>query len=66
MPSRTLNRGEVAAIIGDPKKVGKELRRFQRSVRALSSDHPRLIDEFEKQWVALYEGEVRAQGKTFA
>lgn len=66
MPSRTPSRREIAAIIGDPKKVGQELRRFRKTAKALSSDHPRLIDKFEKQWVALYEGEVKAHGDTFA
>ena len=66
MPSPTLSRGEVVSLIGDPKKVGRELRSFRRSAKVLSSHHPRLIDEFEKQWVALYKGTVRAQGKSFA
>ena len=54
----------VLKMLGDPKRVDAELRRFRSTARALSSNRPRFIDRYEKQWVALHEGKVRATGKT--
>lgn len=50
--------------LGDPKAVARELARFGKAARALSSDHPRFIEKFPKQWVVIYEGKVRARGQT--
>lgn len=56
----------IRSMIGDPKVVGRELRSFKRSARSLSSDHPRLIDKYEDEWVAVYRGNVVAHAKTLA
>jgi hypothetical protein len=47
-----------------PKQVDRELRAFSRAAKLLSSDHPRLIDEHPKEWVAIYDGKVRATDKS--
>jgi hypothetical protein len=52
--------------VGDPRDVDRDLRSFRNTARILSSSHPRLIDRYPKQWVALYRGRVRASGSTFA
>jgi hypothetical protein len=49
-----------------PKQMDRELRAFSRAARVLSSDHPRLIDKHPKEWVAIYDGNVRATGKSFS
>ncbi len=51
--------------LGDPRDLRDEIQRFRRAARILSSKHPRLIDRYPKQWVAVYEGKVRAAGSTF-
>ena len=57
---------DIRSLLGDPKKVDRELQAFRRSTRRLSSNHPRLIDRFPKQWIAVYDGKVLAQAKTFS
>lgn len=66
MPAPTRTRKELLSLIGDPKRVVQDLRRFRRSTRALSSDHPRLIDEYRRKWVAVHGGKVRANAATFS
>lgn len=51
-------------LFGDPQEVGLRLRAFRESARVYSSSHPRLIDEFPRQWVAVYEGRVRTHAST--
>jgi hypothetical protein len=64
MTTVVARRDRIRAAIGDPKKVDKELRKFRRSSKVLSSDNPRLIDRYPKKWVAVYDGQVQAQAKT--
>ncbi len=64
MPARTRTRKELVSLIGDPKRVVEDLRMFRRSTRALSSDHPRLIDKYQRKWVAVHGGKVRAKAAT--
>jgi hypothetical protein len=54
----------VLKLLGDPRSVDRDLQVFRRSARVLSSRDPRLIDRYAKQWVAVYQGKVCAQGKT--
>ena len=51
--------------LGNPADVVKELEAFRRSAKALSSDRPRMIDEYPNQWIAVVEGKVKANAKTF-
>jgi hypothetical protein len=48
-----------------PKQIAKQLRRFSRTARVLSSDRPRLVDEHAEEWVGLYDGKVCASAKSF-
>ena len=50
--------------VGNPTRVSRELRSFRKAAQVLSSDHPRLIDQYPKEWVAIYRGEVVAHGRT--
>ena len=56
---------DIIRELGNPSDIDKELKSFRRSAKALSSKHPRLIDLYPKQWVAVYQGKVSAHGKTF-
>lgn len=56
----------VLDLLGDPREVDRELASFRRTARVLSSDHPRLIDEYPQQWIVAFEGKVRASGDTLA
>ena len=60
------NAQAVLEQLGDPKDIDRDLRSFRRTAQVLSSNRPRLIDRYPKQWVALYRGRVRASGNTFA
>ena len=50
--------------LGNPADIDRELQSFRKSARVLSSHHPRLIDRYQKKWVAVYDGKTRAQGRT--
>ena len=56
---------EVARRLGPIDALREELADFRRSARAFSSDHPRLIDEYHHQWVAVLDGEVVAHADSF-
>ncbi|MBI4216087.1 MAG: hypothetical protein HY687_01650 [Chloroflexi bacterium] len=55
----------VLEQLGNPAAVDRELQSFRRAARVLSSKNPRMIDRYSKQWIAVYRGRVRAQGRTF-
>lgn len=63
MPRKSLEQS-VLRQMGAPKAIAQDLARFRNAAKALSSDHPRLIEEFPKQWVVVYDGKVRARGQT--
>ncbi len=65
MATRAKDREDIRRLLGDPRKVDRELQRFRTSTRVLSSRHPQLIEKYARQWVAVYEGKVRARAKTF-
>jgi len=50
--------------MGEPKDVASEMARFRRAAKALSSNHPRYIEKYPKQWVVVYDGRVKARGQT--
>lgn len=60
-------KAEVQAIIeqlGDPAQVDRELRTFRKAAQVYSAKHPRMIDLYPKQWIAVYQGRVRAHRRT--
>jgi len=60
-----LEKGEVLRLLGDaPWEVARELNALSEAAELLSSDHPRLIDEYPMQWVGIYQGRVAASAKT--
>ena len=64
--ARAIKRADdIRRLLGDPKRVDQELERFQKATALLSSRHPSLIERYPKQWVAVYDGKVRARAKTF-
>ena len=54
----------LESIIGDPKQIDEELSQFRETTKMLSSQSPRMIEEYPHQWVALYGDEVKANGST--
>jgi hypothetical protein len=55
---------QILALIGDPRDVEREMEEFRENAKRLSSHHERLIEEYPKQWVAIFENEVRARAST--
>lgn len=47
-----------------PEAISKSLRSFERAARLLSSNQPRLTDEYPEQWVAVTDSKVLAHGDT--
>ena len=62
------NKAVVMSVLAQmnehPSRMAQSLRAFQRSARVLSDSHPRLIDEYPDQWVALADSTVMAYGDT--
>lgn len=56
---------EVLEKLGDLKAVDRELRAFKKDAQALSAHHPGMIKKYPNQWIAFYQGKVRAQARTF-
>jgi len=54
----------ILGQLGNPADIDRGLQSFRRSARILSSHHPRLIDRYQKKWVAIYDGKTMAQGRT--
>ncbi len=47
-----------------PDNTARSLRRVQRTADVLSSNQPRLINEYPDQWVAVSDSTVVAHGKS--
>ena len=61
-PHPSTDRATIEQIIGDPKKLDEELQEFREDAKVLST--PGLIDKYPKRWIAIYEGEVRAEARS--
>ena len=57
------SKSEVWEMLGDPNEVARDLQQFRRSVE-VSSSSP-VMDQYSMQWIAVYDGEVRASSKDF-
>jgi hypothetical protein len=55
----------VLEQLGNPADVDRGIRNFRRAASILSSKQPRMIDEYPKQWIAVYQGKVRVRARTF-
>lgn len=60
-----LTKEEIINLLGDPADVDRDLQKFRESARSLSSKHSSMIARYPKQWIAVHQGKVRAQGRTF-
>ena len=60
-----LTREFVEERFGDLSKLDKELTRFSKAAKDLSSRHPRLVNKYPKRWVAVHGGKVRAHAASF-
>jgi hypothetical protein len=60
--SKTLS---VLEQIGNPADIDRELQIFRREARALAHRQRELKDRYRDQWIAVFDGEVRAAGRTF-
>ena len=47
-----------------PKEIARDLRAFTRTARVLASNEPQLRRKYSKQWIAVYNGKVRAVAKS--
>ena len=50
--------------IGDPAEIAESLKQFQDTALLLSSTSKRMIEHYPKQWIALYDGAVRARASS--
>ena len=56
---------DVEKIIGDPGKIAEQMEAYRESVTLLSSENPRMIEEYPDEWIGIHSGKVRAHGPTF-
>jgi ABC-type multidrug transport system ATPase subunit len=47
------------------KQIDQKLAEFSKSAALLSSENPRLIDQYDDTWVAVHKGRIAASGETF-
>ena len=66
MTAQAQKKLEILKVLGNPLRLHRELQSFRKAARALSSDHPRLIDQYPNQWVVVYRGRVAAHGATLS
>ena len=64
MSSRAGKKAELLRTLGNPVRLHRELKRFRRAARLLSSHHRRLIEKYPNQWIAVYDDDVIASGAT--
>ena len=65
MSAQTKSQNILKQIGGSAADIDRELQQFRKSVRVLSSKHPRLIDLYQKEWIGVHRGRVRVRGRTF-
>jgi len=65
MDTEVRNKSALHKVVDDPVRLKNLLQEFRETARALSSEHPRLIEEYPNQWVAVYRGKVAAHAETF-
>ena len=54
----------LAELIGDPQRLDAELQKFRQDTKLLSSKRMNLIAKYPKRWVAIYDGQVRADARS--
>lgn len=54
----------LAEIIGDPKHLDAELQKFRKDTKLLSSKRINFIAKYPKKWIAIYDGQVRADARS--
>ena len=60
-----LQKAELRKQLGvSVRELDQELSDFRDAAAVMSSAHPRLIDEYPKQWVGVYRGAVVAHGSS--
>jgi hypothetical protein len=66
MSAQTSEKMDIMEILRNqnPFRLNRDLQRFRKAAQALSADHPRLVDKYPNQWVAVYDGKVAAHAST--
>jgi hypothetical protein len=66
MSAQTARKIDILKMLRNenPVRLNRDLRRFREAAQAFSSGHPRLIDKYPNQWVAVYNGKVAAHAST--
>jgi hypothetical protein len=54
----------LAEIIGDPQRLDAELQKFRKDTKLLSSKRMNFIAKYPKRWIAIYDGQVRADARS--
>jgi hypothetical protein len=56
---------QILDQIGDPREIAKNLKKFRHAAKVLSSDRPRLINQYPNKWVVVFNGEVKVACDSF-
>ncbi len=51
---------EIFDLIGDPHVIARQIKAYTRSAQWLSSQYSQLADQYDQQWIAVFNCEVRA------
>lgn len=55
---------QVAKLLGDPRKVDKELATFRSDALLLSARQSELLRRYAGKWIAIHDGEVRVEASS--
>lgn len=54
------------AIMDHPQEIAHKLQQFRRSAKFLSSRRAYLVKLYPREWIAIYEGKVKAHAHTLS
>lgn len=49
---------------GTAEQIAQDLEEFAETAKVLSSEHPRLVEQYPLRWVGVYRGHVAASAET--
>ena len=59
-----VDREELLTLIGDLRKLDRDMAEFARSHDELSAKYSKLLKRFPNQWIAFYSGRVQARAES--
>lgn len=62
--SKKSDKRKLRQMVGDPSAVARDLKRYSKSAKLLSSARHDLVKKYPRRWIAVHDGEVIADAAT--